>query len=121
LPRPFAVGDPGRADFAVRDLAADPERCANAHELRRRSMRSTGLRGAEAQRDHFVAIAKRLSEDPEARSAFDLVAEPADVRQRYGRHRPASRACSRASCRRRSAHGVVSDTGWDHHTESRRR
>lgn len=119
---PFAVGgDPGRADFAVRDLAADPERVRErVHELRAALDALDGApRGAaEAQRDHFVAMGKRLSEDPEARAAFDLAAELAELRQRYGRHR-LGQSCLLA--RRLVAAGVrtvfVSDTGWDHHTQ----
>jgi hypothetical protein len=119
---PFAVGgDPGRADFAVRDLAADAEGVRErAHELRRELDALDGApRGdVEAQRDHFVAVAKRLSEDPEARAAFDLAAESAEVRQRYGRHR-LGQSCLLA--RRLVAAGVrtvfVTDTGWDHHTQ----
>ncbi|HEX6812691.1 MAG TPA: DUF1501 domain-containing protein [Planctomycetota bacterium] len=119
---PFAVGgDPGRADFAVRDLAPEPgQQHERAHELRAAVDALDGAaRGApEAQRDHFVAMAKRLSEDAEARRCFDLAAEPAEVRQRYGRHR-LGQSCLLA--RRLVAGGVrtvfVGDTGWDHHTQ----
>ena len=122
---PFAVGgDPGRPDFAVRNLASDP-RWANArpHELRAAldalDASHGGGRGAtELQRDHLVASARRLSEDPQARRCFDLTAESASLRARYGRHR-LGQSCLLA---RRLVQGgvrtvLVRDRGWDHHQQ----
>ncbi len=118
---PFAVGgDPGRPDFAVRDLAVDGSEAvpARAHELREALDRLDGApRGAaEAERDHFVAMARRLSMDAGAKRWFDLAAEPPELRQRYGRHR-LGQSCLLA---RRLVQGgvrtvLVADRGWDHH------
>lgn len=117
---PFEVGgDPGRPDFAVRDLTADAGG-ARAQQLRAAlDALDGGPRGAaEAQRDAFVGMATRLSEDPAARRWFDLGAEPADLRARYGRHR-LGQSCLLA--RRLVQGGVrtvfVNDPGWDHHQQ----
>ncbi len=119
---PFAVGgDPGHADFAVHDLQADPRHAiVRAQELRAAVDALDGApRGSrEAERDHFVAMAARLSGDPSARRWFDLGAEPAELRQRYGRHR-LGQSCLLA---RRLVQGgvrtvLVTDTGWDHHQQ----
>ncbi|MEO6594859.1 MAG: DUF1501 domain-containing protein [Planctomycetota bacterium] len=122
---PFVVGgDPGRADFAVRNLDADGGR-VRVQATRAQAMRTVvdeldgAPRGAaEAQRDHFVAMATRLSEDAAARRWFDLAAEPAEQRARYGRHR-LGQSCLLA---RRLVQGgvrtvLVTDTGWDHHQQ----
>jgi uncharacterized protein (DUF1501 family) len=120
LPRtraPFVTGgDPGRADFAVRDLTADPGR-ARAHELRARlDALDAGAGLGAGDRDRQQARAEALSADPRARVAFDLTAEPAALRERFGRHR-LGQSCLLA--RRLVAAGVrtvlVTDTGWDHH------
>ncbi len=121
---PFPTGgDPGRPDFRVRNLVDDPRR-ARVHALRLRldaldavaSGAAAGAAAGPATRDRFVAQADRLSRDPDARRAFDLDAEPAELRQRYGRHR-LGQSCLLA--RRLVEHGVrtalVTDTGWDHH------
>ncbi|MCC6673088.1 MAG: DUF1501 domain-containing protein [Planctomycetes bacterium] len=119
---PFAVGgDPGRPEFAVRDLHADPRR-ARAHELLAELDRLDGApRGeAERERDRFQERARRLAEDPHARRWFDLGAEPAATREVYGRHR-LGQSCLLA---RRLVEGgvrtvLVHDTGWDHHQQIR--
>lgn len=119
---PFVVGgDPGRADFAVRDLLADP---AHARALRLREGfddLDTAPRGRrEAERDRFAAMARRFAADPDARRWFDLAQEPPRLRERYGRHR-LGQSCLLA---RRLVEGgvrtvVVTDTGWDHHQNIR--
>jgi hypothetical protein len=119
---PFPTGgDPGRPDFAVADLAADPRR-GRAEALRERldalDAAHAGAAAGAADRDRARAIAQAalLSRDPAARGAFDLAAEPADVRERYGRNR-LGQSCLLA--RRLVRAGVrtvmVTDTGWDHH------
>jgi uncharacterized protein (DUF1501 family) len=71
---------------------------------------------AEADRDRFLRQARQMSGDPEVRAAFDLGAEPAELRNRYGRHR-LGQGCLLA--RRLVRAGVravlVRDVGWDHH------
>lgn len=121
LPRPrgpFEVGgDPARPDFAVRDLTADPAR-ARASEMRTAldDLDAAPRGRVAAERDRFAAMATRLAADPAARRWFDLAAEPAALRERYGRHR-LGQSCLLA---RRLAEGgvrtvLVTDTGWDHH------
>ncbi|MFT4515581.1 MAG: hypothetical protein ACI89X_004467 [Planctomycetota bacterium] len=116
---PFAVGgDPGRPDFAVRNLASNGH--SRAHELRTAldALDGAPRGGVEAQRDHYVEMAQRLSDDPSARKWFDLAAEPADLRQLYGQHR-LGQSCLLA---RRLLQGgartvLVNDRGWDHHQQ----
>lgn len=121
LPRthaPFVTGgDPGRAEFAVRDLADDVGR-ARAHALRTQvdALDHEGLAAGPADRDRFLARAQALSNDPAARTWFDLAAEAAERRERYGRHR-LGQSCLLS---RRLVEGgvrtvLVTDTGWDHH------
>lgn len=115
---PFVTGgDPGRQDFVVRDLVEVPSR-RRVSLLRQRldALDRHASGAAEAERDRFVQRADRLSQDPEARLWFDLSAEPAALRQRYGRHR-LGQSCLLA---RRLVQGgvrtvLVTDTDWDHH------
>lgn len=122
---PFVVGgDPGRADFAVRDLDGGAAGASpRALDARRALDELDGPHGAprgaaEIQRDHFVAMANRLSADADAKRWFELAAEPAELRDRYGRHR-LGQSCLLA--RRLVQGGVrtvfVSDIGWDHHVD----
>lgn len=122
--RPFAVGgDPAKADFRVSDLdsfpAITPERLA-----RRRDFRGAfdelerHVEGAAGDRTHDATFerAYRLVTSPAARAAFDLAAEPVDVRTRYG-DRTIGQSCLLA--RRLVESGVpfvtVNDIGWDTH------
>jgi len=117
---PFAVGgDPGQPGFLVRDLAPAASR-SRALQLRAAvDARDGGPRGThEAERDRFVSMADKLSGDPEARRWFELAAEPAERREEYGRNK-LGQSCLLA---RRLVQGgvrtvVVTDTGWDHHTQ----
>jgi hypothetical protein len=115
---PFAVGgDPTRPDFRVRDL--DPP--GEDDESRRLRDALDSLDGAprsasERARDELVVQADRMSQDAGLRAAFDLRSEPAEVRNRYGRHR-LGQSCLLA--RKLAAAGtlvtLVRDIGWDHH------
>ena len=117
---PFAVGgDPGQPGFAVPNLAPAAAR-ARALELRDAVDALDGEpRGrAEAERDRFAARSRRLSEDREARAWFDLLQEPAERREQYGRNR-LGQSCLLA---RRLVEGgvrtvLVTDSTWDHHTQ----
>jgi hypothetical protein len=123
--RPFAVGgDPGKPDFRVRDLES-----AFGLESQRLARRESFLRQFDAWRrgverpaadapldDPAFEQAFRLLSSPQARAAFDLAAEPAAVRERYG-PRTIGQSCLLA--RRLVEAGVplvtVTDDGWDTH------
>lgn len=123
---PFVVSDdPNRADFRVRDVAL-PGGLANERFLGRRDVRS--------QVDRLPRIAEKAAGDPvnaldeyyeqgfslvssaEAQKAFDIHAEPQQVRDRYGRTGFGQRALL---ARRLVEAGVpfitLYEGGWDHH------
>lgn len=121
--RPFAVGgDPAKANFQVRDL----ERFAGvtARQITRRQRLLGALdrfsrqveAAPESSGDPLFAQAFRLVTSPQAKEAFNLEAEPAKVRQRYGR-KTLGQSCLLA--RRLIERGVdfvtVFDRGWDTH------
>lgn len=119
---PFEVGgDPGRPDFRVRDLAPDPARSRRERLREQFDALDTPRSASERARDAFVEQARRLSGDADARRGFDLGAEPAELRQAYGRH-SLGQSCLLA--RRLVEHGtrcvLVRDIGWDHHRDIRR-
>jgi hypothetical protein len=119
---PFATGgDPAKPDFQVRDLDFFPgvtERRINRRraflaefdDVQRRA-ESTRPRG-----DSSFEQAYRLVTSPEAKRAFDLGSEPAEVRARYG-PRTLGQSCLLA--RRLIERGVpfvtIQNTGWDTH------
>jgi len=125
---PFAVGgDPAKPDFAVRDLELFPE--VTAARLHRRREFAQALdafsRGVDAAAnspngglDPELEQAYRLTTSAAAKQAFDLSAEPASVRDRYGR-RTIGQSCLLA--RRLIEAGVpfvtVNDRGWDTHEQ----
>jgi hypothetical protein len=92
---PFALmADPSQADFKVPDLLP-PDSIGAARIERRRRMRDIiestidtfeASESAKMMDDNFQA-AYRLMTSPQARAAFDLNAEPEQVRQRYGMNR----------------------------------
>jgi len=123
---PFAVGDePEKPQFQVKDLAT-PAGIDAARLDRRRGLRAlvdehfaalekTGEDELAAM-DAFYAKAYALIGSPEARAAFDLAAEPAALRDRYGRHAAGQRMIL---ARRLIEAGVrfvsLSFGGWDMH------
>ncbi len=121
LPRPRSPfvtgGDPGRTDFAVRHLHDDARR-ARADALRAQldGLDAKHGTGGQRARDRFVERARNLSADAEARTAFELAAEPAERRERYGRHRLGQSSLLAARLLERGVRTVlVTDKGWDHH------
>jgi hypothetical protein len=92
---PFALmADPSQADFKVPDLLP-PDTIGAARIERRRRMRDIiestissfeASESAKMMDDNFQA-AFRLMTSPQARAAFDLKAEPIEVRERYGMNR----------------------------------
>lgn len=132
--RPFAVGgDPAKPDFRVQDLDLYP--AVTPARLRRRRDYLAALDhfgrtldeaaagdtlanapGSELPLDPEFQQAWRLVSSADARRAFDLGAEPDEVRQRYG-PRTIGQSCLLA--RRLVEAGVpfvtVTDRGWDTH------
>jgi hypothetical protein len=91
---PFAIGsDPADGNFTVRDLAlpngVDAARFASRQRLRDAVGRHfQRLEGSEnlAELDSFYQRAYALVSSQEARSAFDIKAEPDAIRDEYGRN-----------------------------------
>lgn len=121
---PFAVGgDPAAARFAVRDLDApkgvdEARRQQRAELLQALDANFAQLGDADAVQAsaEFYRQAEALIESPTARAAFDVGAEPAAMKKRYGENR-LGMSCLLA--RRLVAAGAryvgVSFGGFDHH------
>jgi hypothetical protein len=122
---PFEVrGDPAKPDFQVADLTAFPG--IDPARLERRRNFLQALDQVEANLDQQIdsgadAIqqqAWRLAVSPQAREAFDMAAEPAAVKARYG-PRTFGQSCLLA--RRLIERGVnfvtVHFNGWDTHED----
>ncbi len=121
---PFALGsDPAQGNFTVRDLNL-PNGVDDARFARRRALlemvdhhfRSLEESDAIASMDAFYQHAYQLISSQHAREAFDLNAEPAALRDEYGRNAAGQRMIL---ARRLIEAGVrfVSLTAgsWDHH------
>lgn len=121
--QPFDVGgDPAKPDFRVRDL--DPHPRVSVDRLNRRKEFMDRIddfsrqldRRPDSALDSPYDDAYRLLSSSDARSAFDLAAEPESVRQRYG-SKTIGQSCLLA--RRLIQRGVpfvtVNSRGWDTH------
>lgn len=119
---PFATrGDPSKPDFSVRDLDFFPG-VDETRILRRRTYLAefdraqASFEAREDRSDSAFEKAYRLVTSHEAKRAFDLSEEPAEVRARYG-PRMFGQSCLLA--RRLIERGVpfvsVMNTGWDTH------
>jgi len=122
---PFALGsDPADAGFTVRDLAApkdvDPKRFD-----RRRSLlsavdahfRSIEKSDALNAMDSFYDAAYSLISSNKAREAFNLSAEPAKLRDEYGRNAAGQRfLLARRLVEAGTRMVSVNYGGWDHHS-----
>jgi hypothetical protein len=122
---PFSLGsDPAQGGFKVRDLAVADD-VDNARFQRRQSALEAvnSYFTKKEKSDEMTAMstfyerAHSLVSSEQARAAFDIDAEPAAIRDEYGRHEAGQRMLM---ARRLVAAGVrfVSLTygGWDHHT-----
>jgi hypothetical protein len=119
---PFATGgDPSKPDFRVRDLDWFPGLDAVRLQRRRDYLRSFDAAQAAVESSNPVGDpawerAYRLVTSRDAKSAFDLSAEPESIRARYG-PRMFGQSCLLA--RRLVERGVpfvsVVNTGWDTH------
>jgi hypothetical protein len=121
---PFAIGsDPANADFTVRDLAlpngVDADRFATRQRLRDTVGRHfQRLEGSEnlAAMDSFYQRAYSLVSSNEARSAFDIKAEPDSIRDDYGRNAAGQRMLlSRRLVEAGVRFVTLSYGGWDMH------
>ncbi|MCB9939981.1 MAG: DUF1501 domain-containing protein [Planctomycetaceae bacterium] len=124
--RPFSVGgDPAKPDFQVRDLDLYADVATSRLDRRRSFLNAFDQfhRGAEqlgeaseTPTDPAFEQAYRLVTSPDAKQAFDLTSEPAEVRKRYGT-RTIGQSCLLA--RRLVERGVpfvtVNNPGWDTH------
>lgn len=119
---PFITNsDPNEKDYAVRDLKLPQgltlERLQNRRSFLEKldQFRSAG-EPAIGERDGAYQRAFEMLTGPEARSAFDIAAEPAPLRDRYGRH---TFGQSALLARRLVEAGVtfvtVNCVPWDHH------
>jgi uncharacterized protein (DUF1501 family) len=119
---PFVVeSDPNTAAFRVKGLTLPPELSFRRLQDRRQVLaaldrfRQTAGRGA-ADRDAHYQRAFQLLTGPRVARAFDIGAEPARVRDRYGRH---TFGQSALLARRLVEAGVtfvtVNCVPWDHH------
>ena len=121
---PFSLGDdPARSGFTVRDLSlpggVDEARYARrrtALEAVNRSFVARTTADSVASMNTFYERAFDLIGSPDARAAFNIEAEDAAVRDRYGRHEAGQRMLL---ARRLVAAGArfvtLSYGGWDHH------
>jgi hypothetical protein len=121
---PFALGsDPSQRDFRVRDLNL-PKGVDDARFVRRRTLLETvdhhfrTLEESDAldSMDAFYQHAYKLISSQNAREAFNMEAEPDEIKEEYGRNPSGQRMLL---ARRLIEGGVrfVSLTagGWDHH------
>lgn len=119
---PFVVNsDPNESNFSVRNLTLPSdlplERVANRRQLvadldRVRAANEHTMRDLNSHQQ----AAFDLLTGPQARKAFDIAAEPAALREHYGRH---TFGQSALLARRLVEHGVsfvtVNCVPWDHH------
>jgi len=122
---PFALGsDPADANFTVRDLATPKDIDARRFERRRSLLgavdehfRATEKSDGLTAMDQFYTAAYNLISSQQAREAFNLNAEPAKLRDEYGRNAAGQRLLL---SRRLVEAGVrmvsVNYGSWDHHS-----
>ncbi|MGV3659824.1 MAG: DUF1501 domain-containing protein [Prosthecobacter sp.] len=122
---PFALGsDPADPNFTVRDLAT-PKDVDRKRFERRRSLLSAvdehfrtqeKSDGLEAM-DKFYSAAYNLISSQKAREAFDLNAEPAKLRDEYGRNAAGQRfLLARRLVEAGTRMVSVNYGSWDHHS-----
>ena len=124
---PFSLGaDPAQGGFQVRDLALPPGVDESRFNRRRTAMDAVNAHFEAAEKadaiaamDTFYQQAYSLISSAKAREAFNLDAEPAAIRDEYGRNEAGARLLM---ARRLIAAGVrvvsVTYGGWDFHARS---
>ena len=119
----FKAGDPNQAGYRVRDLVRTTRLTDKSIERRRTLLQAVDslarqVEGSDqiATYDEFQKRASEMILSPQARTAFDIEQEPADLRDSYGRNM-FGQSCLLA--RRLVESGVTFTTinygGWDHH------
>ncbi|MEO2035123.1 MAG: DUF1501 domain-containing protein [Planctomycetaceae bacterium] len=123
---PFEVGaDPNADDFKVPNLSLPGGLTAGSVDSRRSLLRTFDtLRrdiddsGVMEGLDTFKSQALEMVAGDRMRAAFDLTAEAADLRDRYGRHRYGQSALLARRLVEAGARCVNINTGnWDHHND----
>ena len=122
---PFALGsDPADGGFTVRDLATPKDVDAKRFERRRNLLsvvdehfRTLEKSDALAAMDSFYNAAYSLISSDRAREAFNLNAEPAKLRDEYGRNAAGQRfLLARRLVEAGTRMVSVNYGGWDHHS-----
>ena len=126
---PFAVGNPNREDFKVKNLALAEGLTMNRLEDRQSlhgildaARRVVDKQGVSQAMDHFTHEALDMLTSERARTAFEIDREPDEVRDRYGRN---THGQSLLLARRLVEAGVTFVTvclsGWDDHNKIKER
>ena len=122
---PFALGsDPADGGFTVRDLATPKDVDAKRFQRRRNLLsavdehfRSIEKSDALSAMDSFYNAAYSLISSDRAREAFNLNAEPAKLRDEYGRNAAGQRfLLARRLVEAGTRMVSVNYGGWDHHS-----
>jgi len=122
---PFALGsDPGASGFSVRDLASPKDIDAKRFERRRNLLsavdehfRTTEKSDGLSAMDSFYSAAYNLISSQQAREAFNLAAEPAKLRDEYGRNSAGQRfLLARRLVEAGTRMVSVNYGSWDHHS-----
>jgi len=122
---PFALGsDPADANFTVRDLATPKDIDTRRFDRRRgllaavdEHFRASEKSDALSAMDDFYSAAYKLISSPQAREAFNLAAEPAKLRDEYGRHAAGQRfLLARRLVEAGTRMVSVNFGSWDHHS-----
>jgi len=122
---PFALGsDPADKNFTVRDLAAPKDIDAKRFERRRgllsavdEHFRTTEKSDGLTAMDKFYSAAYDLISSKQAREAFELNAEPAKLRDEYGRNAAGQRfLLARRLVEAGTRMVSVNFGSWDHHS-----
>lgn len=121
---PFSLGDdPARAGFQVRDLNLPGGVDQVRYERRLAALAAVNESFAKRTKADNVSAMSTFYErafdligSPKAREAFNIEAEPAEVRDRYGRHEAGQRMLMARRLVEAGARFVtLSYGGWDHH------
>ena len=122
---PFSLGsDPASKTFTVRDLAAPKDIDAKRFERRRgllsavdEHFRTTEKSDGLTAMDKFYSAAYDLISSKQAREAFELNAEPAKLRDEYGRNAAGQRfLLARRLVEAGTRMVSVNFGSWDHHS-----